>query len=116
MHVGRNDPQSARFAEWLHNVDQGNDLPLDHTLSIPPHMVCGPQISDLIWEIYPGICNAVPGQDQYFLEKAILCPRNTEVNEINSEVLRNFPGNAQVFTVQIPSRDLMMQISILWST
>jgi hypothetical protein len=97
MRVDRNDPQSARFAEWLQNVGQGKDLPLDHTFSIPPHMVCGPQISDMTREIYPGIRNAVPAQDQYFLERAILCPRNTEVNEINSEVLREFPGDAQVF-------------------
>jgi PIF1-like helicase len=35
MRVDRNDPQSARFAEWLQNVGQGKDLPLDHTFSIP---------------------------------------------------------------------------------
>jgi DNA helicase Pif1, 2B domain len=73
------------------------DLPLDHSFSIPPPMVCRPQVSDLIQEIYPGIHNAVPAQDQYFFEWAILCPRNTEVNEINCEVLGEFLGTAQVF-------------------
>ena len=97
MRLDRNDPESARFAEWLQNIGQGKDLPLEHTFALPPHMVCGPEISDLIQEIYPGIRNAVPAQDKYFLERAILCPRNTEVNEINSAVLREFPGDAQVF-------------------
>jgi DNA helicase Pif1, 2B domain len=70
---------------------------MTYTFALPPHMVCGPEISDLIQEIYPGMCNAVPAQDMYFLERAILCPRNTEVNEINSVVLREFSGDAQVF-------------------
>jgi PIF1-like helicase len=51
----RNDPESARFAELLQNIGHGKDLPLEHTFSLPPHMVCGPEISDLIQEIYPGI-------------------------------------------------------------
>jgi hypothetical protein len=59
-------------------------------------MVCGPEIADLIQEIYPGIGNPVPAQDNYFLDRAILCARNTEVNEINSMVFREFPGDAQV--------------------
>jgi PIF1-like helicase len=53
MHVDRNDPESARFAEWLQNIGQGKDLSLEHTFALPPHMVCGPEISDLIQEIYP---------------------------------------------------------------
>jgi hypothetical protein len=59
-------------------------------------MVCGPGIADLIQEIYPGIGNPVLAQDEYFLKRAILCPRNTEINEINSMVLRQFPGDGQV--------------------
>ena len=59
--------------------------------------VSGPEIADLIQQIYPGFGNAVPTQDDYFLKRAILCPRNTEVNEINALVLKQYPGDAQVF-------------------
>ena len=97
MRVDRNDPQSTRFAEWLQSMGEGKDLPLNHVFSLPQHMVCGPDIADLIHEIYPGIANAMPVQDAYFLERGILCPRNTEVNEINSLVYREFPGEGQVF-------------------
>jgi hypothetical protein len=54
MCVDRNDPESARFAEWLQKIGQGKegkDLPQEHTFAPPPHMVCGPEISDLISEI-----------------------------------------------------------------
>jgi hypothetical protein len=36
-------------------------------------------------------------QDQYFLEHAILCPRNAEVNEINSKIYSQFPGQGQIY-------------------
>ena len=75
------------FAEWLHDVGQGKDLPLMHTFVVSPHMVSGPQIADLIQQIYPGFGNAVPTQDAYFLKRAILCPRNTEADEINAYIL-----------------------------
>ena len=39
MHVDQNDPQSAMFSEWLQDVSQGKDLPLNHTFVVPPHMV-----------------------------------------------------------------------------
>jgi PIF1-like helicase len=32
MHVDRNDPESARFAEWLQNIGKGKDLPLEHEM------------------------------------------------------------------------------------
>ena len=71
-------------------MGEGKDLPLNYVFSPPPHMVYGPDIADLIQEIYPGIANAGPVQDAYFLERGILSPRNTEVNEINSLVYRQF--------------------------
>ena len=97
MHVDQNNPQSAMFAEQLQDVSQRKDLPLNHTFVVPPHMVSGPEIADLIQQIYPGFGNADSTQNDYFLKRAILCPRNTEVNEINALVLKQFLGDAQVF-------------------
>jgi hypothetical protein len=98
MRVDPQDPQSAQFAQWLCDVGQGNNLPLDNSLTLPQHMVCGPQISDLIATIYPNIGTGEALQDKYFLERAILCPRNMEVDEINAEVLKVFPGIERLYS------------------
>ena len=61
-------------------------------------MLCGPNLSDLIQTIYPNIQNADDFPDSYFLERAILSPRNVEVDEINSLVYSHFPGEGCVYS------------------
>jgi hypothetical protein len=97
MRVDQHDPDSQRFAQWLLDVGHGKDLPLDHTMEIPAHMICGPDLSDLLSEIYPNIGLGAEWTDEKFLERAILCPRNSEVDEINAELLTKFPGESHVF-------------------
>jgi hypothetical protein len=100
MRVDQDDPESQMFAHWLLDVGHGRNLPLDHTMDIPQHMICGPDISDLINNIYPYIDrdqNQSEWEDDSFLERAILCPRNSEVDAINSELLQRFPGESRVF-------------------
>ena len=97
MRVDQDDPDSLRFAQWLLDVGHGKDLPLDHTMEIPAHMICGPEISDLIAEIYPDIGRGRDWPDDFFLERAILCPKNSEVDEINAKLLSSFPGQSSVF-------------------
>jgi hypothetical protein len=58
-------------------------------------MICGPEVSDLIAEIYPDIGGDRDWADEFFLESAILCPRNSEVDEINAKLLSSFPGGAE---------------------
>ena len=96
-----NDAQSAQFSQWLLDVGHGKDLPLDHTFSLPEHMVCGPETSDLIQQIYPDVEHGDALQDKYFLECAILCPWNVEVDEINSLGFHQFPGDGHLY----PSAD-----------
>ena len=55
MHVDPYDPSSVHFAQWLLDIGHGKDLPLDHSIEIPSHMICGPEIHHLIEEIYPFI-------------------------------------------------------------
>jgi ATP-dependent exoDNAse (exonuclease V) alpha subunit len=51
----------------------------------------------LINHIYPGIDqHPLPGS-QYFSSRAILSSRNTDVDEINQDILNNFPGEELVF-------------------
>ena len=97
MRVDQDDPDSLHFAQWLLDVGHGKDLPLDHTMEIPAHMICGPEVSDLIAEIYPDIGRGRDWPDDFFLERAILCPKNSEVDEINAKLLSLFPGQSSVF-------------------
>ena len=92
MHVGPHDPESAQFAQWLTDVAYGKDLPLDESITLPQHMICGLAVSEIISAVYPNLQTREALPDKYYLERAILCPRNSEVDEINEEVLKTFPG------------------------
>jgi hypothetical protein len=61
-------------------------------------MVCGPGIPALISATYPILQTREGMTDEYFLERAILCPRNSEVDEINQQVLQKFPGEARLYS------------------
>ena len=60
-------------------------------------MICGPNISDLISEIYSNIHMGAQLEDHFFLKRNILCPRNAEVNEINSLLYSQFPGQGRIY-------------------
>ena len=96
-----NDAQSAQFAQWFLDVGHGKDLSLDHTFALPEHMICGPETSDLIQNIYPDVEHGDALQHKYSFECAILCPRNVEVDEINTLVFNKFPGDGRLY----PSAD-----------
>ena len=55
MQVDPNDQQSAQFEQWLLDVGQGKDLPLNHQFTLPQHMICGLEVSDLTRAIYSNI-------------------------------------------------------------
>ena len=98
MCVDPHDPQSAQFVQWLSDVGQGKDLPLDHSITHPQHMICGPAVSDIISAVYPDLQTREALPDTYYLERAILCPRNSEVDEINEEVLKTFPREERLYS------------------
>ena len=80
------------------DVGQGKDLPINHKLTLPQHMICGPGVSDLTRAIYPNIANGQALTNQYFLEHAILCSRNDKVDEINSLMCGLFPGESRTYS------------------
>ena len=55
MQVDPNDQQSAQFEQWVLDVGQGKDLPLNHQFTLPQHMICGLEVSDLTRANYPNI-------------------------------------------------------------
>ncbi|UYV61151.1 hypothetical protein LAZ67_1003601 [Cordylochernes scorpioides] len=77
------DPE---FSAWLLKLGNGeltNDLGLDSdTFEIPSEMVCN---GDLVKEIYGD--KLLPSDFEQYTDKAILCPRNVDVDDINNRVL-----------------------------
>ena len=60
-------------------------------------MICGLELTDLTRVNY-NIENGEALANQYFLEHAILCPRNIEVDEINPLMCGLFPGGSRTYS------------------
>ena len=52
-----NDQQSAQFEQWLLDVRQGKNLPLNHQFTLHQYMICGVEATDLTRAIYPNFQN-----------------------------------------------------------
>ncbi|UYV83807.1 hypothetical protein LAZ67_X000215 [Cordylochernes scorpioides] len=85
--------QLSEFSAWLLKLGNGeltNDLGLDSdTFEIPSEMVCN---GDLVKEIYGD--KLLPSDFEQYTDKAILCPRNVDVDDINNRVLDILEGDS----------------------
>ena len=45
--VDSNDQQSAQFEQWLLDIGQGKDLPLNHQFTMPQYIIFDLEVSDL---------------------------------------------------------------------
>ena len=93
------NPENCDYAEWLLQIGHGT-VPVnpEGKVKFSDNMKCALNtVKSLIDSIYPAI--EVPGtaNDQYLLERTILCPRNEEVNLINSDILDRFPGEPKTY-------------------
>jgi hypothetical protein len=87
----------ANFAKWQLEVGQGKHTDKDSVISLPAHFKCRDNTVDsLIESIYPGI-RTRNHSSSYFAERTILSSLNSQVDSINQELLRKFPGNVQLF-------------------
>ena len=88
--------ESVCFAEWLLEVGAGKNSGEDGQIELSANMALPSNtVSDLISEMYPAISE--PGKaDQYFLERTILSAKNDAVDDLNQEILNQFPGEEQI--------------------
>ena len=61
-------------------------------------MICGLEVTDLTRAIYSNIENGEALTNQYFLECAMLCPKNVVVDGINSLMCGLFPGESRTYS------------------
>ena len=74
-----------QHAQWLLEIGAGLTMDNNKMIQVPQSMVCA-NLNGLINRIYPGIGNSRAQDDQYFLDRIILCPRNDQVHDINKAV------------------------------
>ena len=69
------------YADWLLKVGNGSANSTDSEIKLDPTMKCGDTIESLFSAIYPGLDLIDPtvNNDQWFLNRTILCPRNDAV-------------------------------------
>lgn len=67
-------------------------------VELPPDIVLPPgaSISMLINSVYPDLLANI-GSSRYMMERGILCPKNSDVAEVNDEVMGMIPGNTKEY-------------------
>jgi hypothetical protein len=89
--------QSEReFASWLLDVGHGRNIDGEGNIELRPQMQI--HSSDALVDfVYPGISTNPPPPPDYFLNRMILAPRNSDVSEVNEDVLGRMAGEQRVY-------------------
>jgi hypothetical protein len=87
-------PDAHSFSSWLLDIGHGRGLADDGTLQLPHGMIAS-DVNTFINEIYPGIQSSPPPPPNYFLDRMILSPRNSDVADLNTQILDMLPGEAE---------------------
>ncbi|SCZ91924.1 BZ3500_MvSof-1268-A1-R1_Chr5-3g08223 [Microbotryum saponariae] len=93
------------FADWLLGVGDGSANKTEDSIALPRELLLpatSRNRSGLIRHVYPGpaleLDNMSIGEKvEYFRDRAILAPKNSQVDHINDMVLDLLPGDAQTF-------------------
>lgn len=81
------------WSNWLLSIGEGRERPFPQTDCIRlPHSMVAPtrDVSDLLDAVYGDL--TVPRPPAHFVDRAILTPRNDEVDHINDMVTSRIPG------------------------
>ena len=90
------DPNAQAFSSWLLDIGHGRGRAADETICLPPGMVA-PDLETFISRVYPGIGSFPHPPGDYFLDRMILAPRNSDVGELNRRILELVSGEEEVF-------------------
>ena len=86
-------PEDIHFSQWLLDVGHGRNLDNESKIELP-HSIVTYDEDDLINKIYDGIehIEITPPPLDYFLDRAILAPRNIDVETTNEKLLKKMSG------------------------
>ena len=107
----QHSPDEINFATWLLDIGHSRNMDGKGNVEIPQLMVIYDE-EILISIVYGDISRThTPPPPDYFLEHAILAPKNTDVQETNQRILDRLPGpeivlhSADSVETDNPSRD-----------
>lgn len=96
MRLGRS-PEEDHFAAWLLDIGHGRNMDECGRVELPASIVSS-DFDHFIQEMYGDVFTLpAPPHPQYFLERAILAPRNCDTKSINDVVLDGMPGDETVY-------------------
>ena len=95
MRLNQATPEEVQFADWLLDVGHGRGVDSDGNIQLPRNMLSS-DVNDLVQAVYPSIDGPTPSS-QYFLDQIILAARNSDVNDLNTDILNRMQGELQVF-------------------
>ena len=90
------DPNAQEFSSWLLDIGHGRGCAADETIHLPREMVAR-DLEAFINQVYSGIGSAPYPSGDYFLDRMILAPRNSDVGDLNRHILELMSGEEQVF-------------------
>ena len=91
-----NDPDAHVFSSWLLDIGHGRGRAADETVHLPQGMVA-PDLETFIDQVYPGIGSVPHPSGDYFLDRMILAPQNSDVGDLNGCILKSMSGEEEVF-------------------
>jgi hypothetical protein len=84
------------FAAWLLDIGHGRNISPEGNISLREGMRCEAAF-DMINFIYPDVGSVPAPPPDYFLNRMILAPRNSDVNDMNSEILGKMAGQSRTY-------------------
>ncbi|KNZ81643.1 ATP-dependent DNA helicase PIF1 [Termitomyces sp. J132] len=88
-------PDNIAHTAWLLDVGAGKNLGPGETVQLPETMICDDNsVNGTISSTYPHIDHHQ--DDQYYLDCTILSGKNSDVEDINSEVQQKCPGEEKI--------------------
>jgi hypothetical protein len=90
----QDSPDDVSYGQWLIDIGHGRHIDEKGNIDIPQSMVTFSE-EELINQIYGDIDNLTltPPPIDYFLDHAILAPRNIDVQETNEKILKKMQGH-----------------------
>jgi len=92
----QNDPDAREFAQWLLEIGHGKHTDKNCKVEIPYDMQSN-DIESLMNFIYPHVDSSPSPPPEYFLNRMILAPCNTDVNDVNNKLLDHMHGDDTIY-------------------
>ena len=92
----QNDPQAEEFGEWLQQIGRGLNSDENNKIVIPDE-IRSKDLDSLMNFIYSDLHSQPPPPPEYFLNRLILAPRNSDVNDVNETLLDRMSGDVKTY-------------------